>query len=75
MLRAIHIGLLCVQQDPIDRPNMSMVGLMLSSELLLLDPKEPLFYNERNLLFYDTTSIDLEVPSNNLQTTSVMEPR
>ncbi|CAN7119412.1 unnamed protein product [Brassica rapa subsp. narinosa] len=75
VLRAIHIGLLCVQQDPIDRPNMSMVVLMLSSEMLLLDPKEPGFYNERNLLFSDTTSINLDVPSNNLQTMSVMEPR
>lgn len=75
MLRAIHIGLLCVQQDPIDRPNMSMVVLMLSSEMLLLDPKEPGFYNERNLLFSDTTSINIDVPSNNLQTMSVMEPR
>ncbi|KAJ0263203.1 G-type lectin S-receptor-like serine/threonine-protein kinase [Hirschfeldia incana] len=75
VLRAIHIGLLCVQQDPIDRPKMSMVVLMLSSEMLLLDPKEPGFYNERNLLFSDTTSINLEVPSNNYQTTSVMEPR
>ncbi|XP_009137650.1 G-type lectin S-receptor-like serine/threonine-protein kinase At4g27290 [Brassica rapa] len=75
VLRAIHIGLLCVQQDPIDRPNMSMVVLMLSSEMLLLDPKEPGFYNERNLLFSDTTSINLDVPSNNLQTVSVMEPR
>ncbi|CAN6879957.1 unnamed protein product [Brassica oleracea var. botrytis] len=75
VLRAIHIGLLCVQQDPIDRPNMSMVVLMLSSEMLLLDPKEPGFYNERNLLFSDTTSINIDVPSNNLQTMSVMEPR
>ncbi|KAF3594606.1 hypothetical protein DY000_02027408 [Brassica cretica] len=75
VLRAIHIGLLCVQQDPIDRPNMSMVVLMLSSEMLLLDPKEPGFYNERNLLFSDITSINIDVPSNNLQTMSVMEPR
>ncbi|XP_024005536.1 G-type lectin S-receptor-like serine/threonine-protein kinase At4g27290 isoform X2 [Eutrema salsugineum] len=75
VLRAIHIGLLCVQQDPKDRPNMSVVVLMLSSETLLLDPKEPGFYNERNLLFSDTVSINIEIPSNNFQTMSVIEPR
>lgn len=75
MLRAIHIGLLCVQQDPQDRPTMSAVVLMLSSDMLLLDPKEPGFYNERNLLYSDTTSINLEVPSKNFQTMSVIDPR
>ncbi|XP_023635511.1 G-type lectin S-receptor-like serine/threonine-protein kinase At4g27290 isoform X2 [Capsella rubella] len=75
VLRVIHIGLLCVQQDPKDRPNMSVVVLMLSSEMLLLDPKQPGFFNERNLLFSDTVSINLEIPSNNLQTMSVIEPR
>ncbi|CAN8326096.1 unnamed protein product [Cochlearia groenlandica] len=75
VLRTIHIGLLCVQQDPKDRPNMSVVVLMLSSEMLLPDPKEPGFYNERNLLFSDSISINLEIPSNNLQTMSIIEPR
>ncbi|KAL1203052.1 G-type lectin S-receptor-like serine/threonine-protein kinase [Cardamine amara subsp. amara] len=75
VLRVIHIGLLCVQQDPKDRPNMSLVVLMLSSEMLLLDPKQPGFFNERNLLFSDTLSINLEIPSNNLETMSVIEPR
>ncbi|EFH45829.1 predicted protein [Arabidopsis lyrata subsp. lyrata] len=75
VLRVIHIGLLCVQQDPKDRPNMSVVVLMLSSDMLLLDPRQPGFFNERNLLFSDTVSINLEIPSNNLQTMSVIEPR
>ncbi|KAL0835225.1 hypothetical protein Bca101_087114 [Brassica carinata] len=75
VLRAIHIGLLCVQQDPQDRPTMSVVVLMLSSDMLLLDPKEPGFYNERNLLYSDTTSINLEIPSKNFQTMSVIDPR
>lgn len=75
VLRVIHIGLLCVQQDPKDRPNMSVVVLMLSSEMLLLDPRQPGFFNERNLLFSDTVSINLEIPSNNFQTMSVIDPR
>jgi hypothetical protein len=32
VLRYIHVGLLCVQQRPEDRPNMSTVVQMLSSE-------------------------------------------
>lgn len=48
---------------------------MLSSEMLLPEPKEPGFFNERNLLFSDTTSINLEIPSNNYQTMSVIDPR
>lgn len=35
MLRCIHVGLLCVQQRPEDRPNTLSVVLMLSSESLL----------------------------------------
>ncbi|XP_062082927.1 G-type lectin S-receptor-like serine/threonine-protein kinase At4g27290 [Humulus lupulus] len=38
-LRCIHIGLLCVQQKPIDRPDMSSVILMLSGERVLPQPK------------------------------------
>lgn len=31
MLRCIHIGLLCVQDNPVDRPTMASVVVMLSS--------------------------------------------
>ena len=46
MLRCIHVGLLCVQQQPEDRPNMSSVVLMLSSESLLPKPRQPGFYTD-----------------------------
>ncbi|KAL0406868.1 UNVERIFIED_CONTAM: G-type lectin S-receptor-like serine/threonine-protein kinase [Sesamum latifolium] len=39
--RCIHIGLLCVQQIPEDRPNMSTVVLMLNGESSLPQPKQP----------------------------------
>nr|XP_043636986.1 G-type lectin S-receptor-like serine/threonine-protein kinase SD1-1 isoform X2 [Erigeron canadensis] len=45
--RAIHIGLLCVQKYPEDRPNMPMVVLMLSSEIPLPEPEQPGFFTER----------------------------
>ncbi|KAK1390415.1 Receptor-like serine/threonine-protein kinase [Heracleum sosnowskyi] len=49
VLRVIQIGLLCVQQDPIDRPVMSEVVLMLSSNMKLPHPKKPGFFVERIL--------------------------
>ena len=44
VLRCIHVGLLCVQKRPEDRPNMSSVVQMLSSESLLPKPSQPGFY-------------------------------
>lgn len=44
ILRCIHIGLLCVQERPDDRPDMSAVVLMLNGEKPLPRPKEPAFY-------------------------------
>ncbi|XP_028785237.1 G-type lectin S-receptor-like serine/threonine-protein kinase At4g27290 [Neltuma alba] len=40
-LRCIHVGLLCVQYHANDRPNMTSVVIMLSSEGVLPEPKEP----------------------------------
>ncbi|KAJ0733952.1 putative protein kinase RLK-Pelle-DLSV family [Helianthus annuus] len=44
VLRSIHIGLLCVQRHPEDRPTMTSVILMLGSDGPLPSPKEPGFY-------------------------------
>ncbi|WOG85284.1 hypothetical protein DCAR_0104472 [Daucus carota subsp. sativus] len=45
MMRCIHIGLLCVQEDASDRPTMASVVLMLNSfSLTLAVPSEPAFY-------------------------------
>ncbi|KAL9457170.1 hypothetical protein AB3S75_006250 [Citrus x aurantiifolia] len=42
--RCIHVGLLCVQHRPEDRPNMSSVVLMLSNDSLLPEPNRPGFF-------------------------------
>ncbi|KAK4344537.1 hypothetical protein RND71_034713 [Anisodus tanguticus] len=47
--RSIHVGLLCVQQSPEDRPKMSSVVLMLTNEGILPQPKPPGFFTERNI--------------------------
>ncbi|KAI3675465.1 hypothetical protein L1987_85055 [Smallanthus sonchifolius] len=45
--RAIHVGLLCVQRHPEDRPTMTSVIMMLGSESPLPVPKEPGYYVEK----------------------------
>ncbi|XP_078170290.1 G-type lectin S-receptor-like serine/threonine-protein kinase At4g27290 [Carex rostrata] len=41
LTRYVHVALLCVQECPADRPFMSSVFTMLSSDTLLQDPKNP----------------------------------
>jgi hypothetical protein len=36
MMRCIHVGLLCVQQNAVDRPDMASVVLMLNSNHVAL---------------------------------------
>ena len=47
VLRCIQIGLLCVQEDAMDRPTMLAVLLMLSCETTLPSPKQPTFIFRR----------------------------
>ncbi|XP_028075483.1 G-type lectin S-receptor-like serine/threonine-protein kinase At4g27290 [Camellia sinensis] len=49
MLRSIHVGLLCVQESPEDRPSMSSVVLMLGSDAALPQAKQPGFFTARNV--------------------------
>lgn len=50
MVRCIHIGLLCVQEDPVDRPTIPNIVLMLTSNIVTLPvPGEPgLFFQSRS---------------------------
>lgn len=48
--KCINIGLLCVQEDPVDRPTMANVLMMLSSETVTLPrPNQPAFISRRRL--------------------------
>ncbi|XP_044495911.1 putative receptor-like protein kinase At4g00960 isoform X2 [Mangifera indica] len=50
MIRCIHIGLLCVQENVADRPTMASVVLMLNSNSLTLPvPKQPGFFMDSNI--------------------------
>ncbi|KAK4591365.1 hypothetical protein RGQ29_021537 [Quercus rubra] len=46
VLRCIQVGLLCVEEEVVDRPTMFAVNLMLSCETTLPSPKKPAFIFE-----------------------------
>ncbi|XP_031743638.1 cysteine-rich receptor-like protein kinase 29 [Cucumis sativus] len=56
MIRCIHIGLLCVQENIANRPTMTSVVMMLSSASLTLPiPSKPAFFMHTTTNRYDTT--------------------
>jgi len=66
IMRCIHIGLLCVQENVADRPTMASVVLMLNSYSITLPvPSQPAFF------MY--SSIDSEITSRWEQNTQVIE--
>ncbi|KAK2644372.1 hypothetical protein Ddye_019567 [Dipteronia dyeriana] len=63
VMRCIHMGLLCVQEDPTARPTMATVVLMLNSYSVTLPlPKQPhaLFHGNR-------TELNMQITSNYMQ--------
>ncbi|XP_057450962.1 G-type lectin S-receptor-like serine/threonine-protein kinase At4g27290 [Lotus japonicus] len=71
VLRCIQTGLLCVQDRPEDRPDMSAVVLMLNGEKPLPRPKEPAFY-PRHL---GSSLEHSKLHSNNEISMSLLKPR
>ncbi|KAI3753836.1 hypothetical protein L2E82_25900 [Cichorium intybus] len=65
ILRSVQLGLLCVQQSPDDRPEMSSVVLMLGNEGAMLKPKQPAFFTERNFHGPDFSSSTYPTSSTN----------
>lgn len=76
VLRSIEVGLLCVQQNAGDRPDMPSVILMLGSESALPQPKQPAFFMERDkLLFAEFSSSNYPTGSINGLTITEVDPR
>ncbi|KAG4980519.1 hypothetical protein JHK82_033761 [Glycine max] len=76
IIRYIHIGLLCVQQRPEDRPNMSSVTLFLNGEKLLPEPNQPGFYTGKaHPTKPNSSSRNIDVYSFNEMSNSLLEPR
>nr|GLL34807.1 uncharacterized protein LOC109155677 [Ipomoea trifida] len=77
VLKCINMGLLCVQEDPNDRPTMSNVVIMLVTESMSLPrPKQPAFVARRRVSdTASSSSSNICVYSNNELTVSVVEGR
>ncbi|KAK1439560.1 hypothetical protein QVD17_05380 [Tagetes erecta] len=75
--RSIHVGLLCVQKYPEDRPDMTMVVLMLGSDIPLPEPKQPGFYTERRRPQEagESSSSNPEWSSSNHLSVTYLQPR
>jgi hypothetical protein len=76
VLRCINVGLLCVEDSAIDRPTMSDVVSMLTSEAQLPLPKQRAFSNPRTAI--DDAAMSLRNPessSRNYLSTSIMYGR
>ncbi|KAB5521586.1 hypothetical protein DKX38_025905 [Salix brachista] len=73
--RSIEVALLCVQKSPEDRPKMSNVVLMFSSDIVLPQPKEPGFFTERDLSNDSSSTIKHETSSVNELTSTLLEAR
>lgn len=73
ILKCINVGLLCVQEDPNDRPTMSNVLVMLSSEASnLASPKRPAFVVRRGSSSSASAS---NKPESNNELTETLEGR
>nr|XP_043620436.1 G-type lectin S-receptor-like serine/threonine-protein kinase At4g27290 isoform X4 [Erigeron canadensis] len=74
--RSIVVALLCVQQSPDDRPNMSSVVRMLGNELgALQNPKQPAFFTERNIIGGNSSSSTNATSSTNYLTVTEVVAR
>ena len=72
VIRCIEVGLLCVQQRPDDRPDMSSVVLMLNGEKLLRKPKAPGFYTEVDVTSHANSSSTILKPNSHNQLSITM---
>ncbi|KAF4382578.1 hypothetical protein F8388_015406, partial [Cannabis sativa] len=72
-MRCVRVGLLCVQDDPNDRPSMSNVMLMLGSETASLpSPRQPTFIVKRSLSS-NPNNLSRSSSSNNLLTDTLYQ--
>ncbi|XP_029126515.1 cysteine-rich receptor-like protein kinase 10 [Cajanus cajan] len=83
VIRCIHIGLLCVQEDPADRPTMASVVLMLDSYSVTLPvPNQPAFFvnsktepNMPKAIKIDQSTTNSATKSVNEMSVSELDPR
>ncbi|KAJ0966091.1 hypothetical protein J5N97_027229 [Dioscorea zingiberensis] len=73
-LRCVHIGLLCIQEDPIERPTMASVVLMLRSySISLPKPSTPAFFM-RSSIASESDMLSRDMHPNLLKNGQTEEP-
>ncbi|XP_044482999.1 cysteine-rich receptor-like protein kinase 10 [Mangifera indica] len=76
LLKYMHVGLLCVQKDPADRPTMSSLVVMLASNTIILPkPTEPAFFVGRVVNLTHSSSDTKIFSTKNEVTLSSVSPR
>ncbi|KAF8030035.1 hypothetical protein BT93_E2455 [Corymbia citriodora subsp. variegata] len=75
VIRCIHVGLLCVQDHAMDRPNMMNVVLMLSGESDLPQPRQPIFTFQTEMPNHGIPSQKESLWSINTVTNTMVEGR
>ena len=60
-LKCIHIGLLCVQENVDDRPNMASISLMMNSNYVALPvPTQPACFMRNNVILATSLQQDID---------------
>ena len=73
VLKCLHIALLCVQEDPEERPTMSAVVVLLGSDSIeLAEPKKPAICAASRIAPIDESTFN---PTPNGLTLSIILPR
>ncbi|XP_059661962.1 G-type lectin S-receptor-like serine/threonine-protein kinase At4g03230 isoform X2 [Cornus florida] len=75
VLRCIHVGLLCVQEQPNDRPSMATIVFILCNDTTLPTPKQPAFILERSTIESNLPLPDTSACSINYMSTTTVEGR
>ena len=62
VIRCIHLGLLCVQEDPTQRPTMQMAVLILNSQSVsvAMPKRPPTFLYSKTQLSFPTNGLDID---------------
>lgn len=72
LLRTIHVALLCVQENALERPVMSDVMSMLTNDTMLLPaPKHPAFFSGRTT--YKSSSVERKLRNDSVNNITITE--
>jgi hypothetical protein len=75
VLKCVHIGLLCVQDNAVDRPTMVDIALMLNSDMDGPQPKLPVFTIQNSIYHPQPVHLENTISSKNEASITMIEGR